>query len=118
MLARTTLRRLAIASLAVFSLSGCSSESPEYQALTDQPERKKKEPTFKPQVVIANSFPAIVRPPTVSAAEANKTVHAEELVLGVEINGFSRAYPINMLTGPQREIINDRIGDRAIAATW
>jgi hypothetical protein len=34
------------------------------------------------------------------------------------VKGESRADPINMLTGPQREIINDRLGGRAIAATW
>jgi hypothetical protein len=36
----------------------------------------------------------------------------------VMINGESRAYPINMLTGPSREILNDRLGGTAIAATW
>jgi len=45
-------------------------------------------------------------------------VGAGDLVLGVEINGEARAYPINMLTGPKREIINDKLGGRAIAATW
>ena len=30
----------------------------------------------------------------------------------------ARAYPINMLTGPHREIINDKIGETAFAATW
>jgi hypothetical protein len=41
-----------------------------------------------------------------------------ELVLGVVVNGEARAYPINMLTGPSREIINDTLGGTAIAATW
>jgi len=41
-----------------------------------------------------------------------------ELVIGVEVNGQARAYPINQLTGPNREIINDTLGGQAIAATW
>ena len=32
--------------------------------------------------------------------------------------GQARAYPINMLTGPSREIINDVLGGVPIAATW
>jgi hypothetical protein len=45
-------------------------------------------------------------------------VAASELVLGLTLGGAARAYPINMLTGPQREIVNDELGGRAIAATW
>ena len=45
-------------------------------------------------------------------------VVGNELVLGVVVNGKARAYPINMLTGPAREIINDQLGGAAIAATW
>jgi hypothetical protein len=40
------------------------------------------------------------------------------LVLGVTIGKASRAYPINMLTNPTREIINDKLGGKNIAATW
>ena len=38
--------------------------------------------------------------------------------LGVEVGGEARAYPINMLSGPNREILNDTLGGRPIAATW
>jgi hypothetical protein len=38
--------------------------------------------------------------------------------LGVEIDGQSRAYPINMITRPQREVVNDQLAGHAIAATW
>jgi hypothetical protein len=41
-----------------------------------------------------------------------------ELVLGVVVADKARAYPINMLTGPSREILNDELGGIAIAATW
>ena len=52
-----------------------------------------------------------------TAAEAT-WVRDDELVLGVELAGHARAYLINTLTHPHREIFNDRLGDRAIAATW
>lgn len=73
---------------------------------------------FRPEVVIPNSFPPIVNPRSVTAEEATEQLRPEELVLGVELNGEARAYPINMLTGPQREIVNDQLGGQWIAATW
>lgn len=63
-------------------------------------------------------FPAITNAPVVAGSLINGEVTENELILGVEVNGESRAYPINMLTGPDREIINDRLGGVAIAATW
>jgi hypothetical protein len=61
-------------------------------------------------------FQPITEFPIVPANKAG--LEPNELVLGVMINGESRAYPINMLTGPSREILNDRLGGTAIAATW
>ena len=78
------------------------------------------EPEFSPKTVIDRAFPAIVEPETVSVekAETDALVRKAELVLGVVVNGKARAYPINTLTGPRREIINDELGGRSIAATW
>ncbi len=73
---------------------------------------------FEPEVVIARSFSAIVNPDSFTIAKVGSAVRPKELVLGVEVDGTARAYPINMLTGPNREIINDELGDKAIAATW
>lgn len=72
---------------------------------------------FRPRKVV-NAFPAITKPKIVTVDEAKRFVEANELVLGVVIGDEARAYPINMLTNPTREIINDRLGGRAIAATW
>ena len=62
--------------------------------------------------------PAITDAPTIAASDVTDQAADEELVLGVVVNGEARAYPINMLTGPSREIINDSLGGRDIAATW
>lgn len=74
----------------------------------------------------ATFFPidVVPRPPLVKGAKivsreaANEAIRDDEMVLAVEINGKARAYPINMLNGPSREIINDTLGGEAIAATW
>lgn len=50
--------------------------------------------------------------------EVRDMLNPSELVLGVTVGEQSRAYPINMLTGPRREILNDTLGGQAIAATW
>lgn len=72
---------------------------------------------FKP-VQVVKPFKAIVDAPHVPVDQAAKWVKDDELVLGVSLKGAARAYPINMLTNPTREIINDTLGARKIAATW
>ena len=72
---------------------------------------------FKP-VTLMKPLPAIVDALIQTREEMDGKINDEELVLGVSINGSSRAYPINMLNGPNREIINDKLGGKAIAATW
>ena len=98
-----------ISGLSIFSvIVGCSES-------TNVAQDKLK---FEPKVLVREPFPAIVKPENVSAEQANQSLHPEELVLGVEVNGEARAYPINMLAAPPREIINDELGGQAIAATW
>ena len=60
----------------------------------------------------------ITKFPIATAKLAAGKINDADLVLGVAIKGEARAYPINMLTGPSREILNDALGGRAIAATW
>ena len=66
----------------------------------------------------------VTRPPLVtdfkvmSVDEARGQIEDDELVLGVSIGGEARAYPLNVMTGPDREVFNDELGGRAIAATW
>ena len=43
-------------------------------------------------------------------------LESEDLVIGVEINGESKAYPVGFLT--YREMINDVVGGVAILVTW
>ncbi len=72
---------------------------------------------FRPTRVLGQQ-PVITDVPVKSVPEMNGILNPSELVLGVTVGGKSRAYPINMLTGPRREILNDSLGGQAIAATW
>lgn len=65
-----------------------------------------------------NPFPVIDNIPVFDVAEADKELEPNDLVLGVEINGSARAYPIAMISQPIREVFNDHLGGAAIAATW
>ena len=58
---------------------------------------------------------AILNPRFITPAEATRYV-ADEPVLGVTINGQSRAYSIPFLSG--REVVNDTVGGVPIAVTW
>lgn len=72
---------------------------------------------YTPQRVL-DRLAAIVDIPVKPAAEIDKEVLDDELVLGVEVGGQFRAYPINQMTGPSREVFNDVLGETPIAATW
>lgn len=41
-----------------------------------------------------------------------------DIVLGVELGGEARAYPVSLMWGPEHEVVNDTLGGRAITATW
>lgn len=57
---------------------------------------------------------ALVRPSFVAAAEAG--LAAGVTVVGVSVGGEHRAYPLYVLTNHQ--VVNDRLGDVPIAASW
>ncbi len=72
---------------------------------------------FNPVQVVKAAEP-ITRFPIVSASVASSWIEDDEQVIAVEVNGQTRAYSLNMLTGPDREIINDELGGEPIAVTW
>ena len=68
------------------------------------------------QVLPAGQIPAITEPTYVSGEEADAQMLDREPVLGVIINGEARAYSLWQLDA--HEIVNDRMGGSAFAATW
>ncbi len=63
-----------------------------------------------------DAIPAIDDPEFYAVAEADEEYSPTELVLGVSINGDSRAYPVGLLSS--HEIVNDTVGGQKIAVTW
>jgi len=63
-----------------------------------------------------DAIPAIDSPQFYSAAEADVEYAPDELVLGVSLDGDSRAYSTALLS--RHEIVNDIVGGRVIAVTW
>lgn len=73
--------------------------------------------TLLPPDAIPAVLPDRAQDIMVSASEADATgIDQSVHVLGVEINGESRAYPIPFLS--RHEIVNDTVGGRQIAVTW
>jgi hypothetical protein len=67
---------------------------------------------------IYESFPPLVDFRVESAEAVGSSILDDEYVLGVESEGESRAYPLNMLGRPGAEVVNDRLGGRPIAVTF
>jgi hypothetical protein len=59
---------------------------------------------------------AIDDPEFYSADEADSEYDPNEMVLGISINGDTRAYSTSFLD--RHEIVNDEVGGRKIAVTW
>ena len=66
-----------------------------------------------------DTISSIDRPEFVSPEDpllAARGVNTETPVLGVTINGISRAYPVAVMD--MHEVVNDRFGDKAFAVLW
>lgn len=67
-------------------------------------------------VLPRDAIPSIDAPRFVPARDAMKFMGPDEMVIGLEIGGESRAYSVPLLS--THEIVNDQIRGRAIAVTW
>ena len=66
------------------------------------------------QALWRDAIPPVYDPEIVGADEAGLSLH--ELVIGIEINGEARAYPVGVMR--EREIANDKLGGIPIVVTW
>jgi hypothetical protein len=62
-----------------------------------------------------DGIPALVNPEYVSASKASFLEDTDQ-VIGVVINGRSRAYPLRIMSW--HELVNDKIGDLPILVSW
>jgi hypothetical protein len=63
-----------------------------------------------------DGIPSIDKPKFISIQEADKYLEDSELVLGLNINGDIRAYPLQILVW--HEIVNDKVGGIPVAVTY
>jgi hypothetical protein len=66
-------------------------------------------------VLPKDAIPAILSPAFEEGRKAS-WLKGKDLVVGVEIGGDSRAYPVPTLS--RHEIVNDKVGGVPIAVTW
>jgi hypothetical protein len=75
---------------------------------------------FDPRYLVASaspeSIPAIMRPRFESPSLASRLLRPTDFVIGVEIDGDARAYPVKLLA--LHEVVNDVVGGRPIVVTW
>jgi hypothetical protein len=63
-----------------------------------------------------DGIPSIDNPKFISVQEASKFLEDSELVLGLNVNGDIRVYPLQILVW--HEIVNDEVGDVPVAVTY
>ncbi len=66
------------------------------------------------QILERGKIAAISNPQFVTADKAE--IADDAWVLGVEIDGQTRAYSLNLLN--RHEVVNDQIGEKSFAAVW
>jgi hypothetical protein len=66
-------------------------------------------------VLPKDAIPAILRP-RFGDSKSAAWLSGRDLVVGVELSGDSRAYPVATLS--HHEIVNDTVGGQPIAVTW
>ena len=63
-----------------------------------------------------DAISAITRPRFLTPEQAQRWMSPSERVIGVEIDGEAKAYPINLLS--RHEIVDDVVGGKPVAVTW
>jgi hypothetical protein len=66
-------------------------------------------------VLPKDAIPAILKP-VFGDSKSAVWLGGRDLVVGVELSGDSRAYPVATLS--RHEIVNDTVGGQPIAVTW
>ncbi len=69
---------------------------------------------FPPQLIAPDGIRPVYEPRFVAAADA--PLEDDELVIGISLEGESKAYPITVLRF--REMVNDELGGLPILVTW
>lgn len=63
-----------------------------------------------------NGIPALDHPAFLSASEADPSLKAQDIILGVEFSGAAKAYPVRILNW--HEVVNDDVGEQPVLISW
>lgn len=63
-----------------------------------------------------NGIPALDHPAFVSASEADRNLEANDMILGIQLKGFAKAYPVRILNW--HEVVNDDVGEQPVLISW
>jgi len=106
-------------------IASCSSDASSMPVLTTPTEMPVPTPTLRPRRLLPGELELAASPDDIPAifasddlfigAESNEWGD-DEKIIGVEINGDARAYPIRLLS--LHEIVNDVVGEKPVAVTW
>jgi len=108
---------IAAACSSATALPPASVAAPPVAQTPTPPPTPRPTPTYEIITLLPrDAIPAIDDPQFLTAAEADSEYAPDELVLGVSLNGESRAYSTSYLD--RHEIVNDSVGGQKIAVTW
>jgi uncharacterized protein DUF3179 len=63
-----------------------------------------------------NGIPALDHPAFTNAAEADRSLKPDDIVLGAEFSGVAKAYPVRILNW--HEVVNDDVGEQPVLISW
>ncbi|HGY90698.1 MAG TPA: hypothetical protein ENK43_05960 [Planctomycetes bacterium] len=96
-------------------------QKPDMQGVDDWDQRKRPAPWGKEapgdEVVDVRLMP-LERVPYSVPSRLHNPVGDDELVIGCVVDGKAVAFPVKMLGGPHREIVNAKAGASLFAASW
>ena len=87
---------------------------PEIRALIREADLRGEFDYYEEERIPRDAINPVYTPKFVSPDEA--TLNPKELVMGLEINGDARAYPVGMMR--IREMVNDEVGGTPVLVTW
>jgi hypothetical protein len=83
-----------------------------------EPEAEPTEPTFQPVKKIVVALKPVTSLPSVRGDDPAAGMSDGETVIGIEVAGAARAYPLATMVTPQTEVFNDTVGDHPVVITW
>lgn len=75
-------------------------------------------PKFEPVRQIDPLDPVENPPLRAASGSGSELPEPEELVLGLAIENEARAYPLNMISAPAREVLNETLAGKPVVITW